>query len=193
MNFKFTAIDFETANGYRNSICQIGLAVFEDGVLTQQISRLVRPPDNFYWDRFVELHGITPEATESEPTFEKVWNDIKDLIVGQHVVAHNGMGFDFPVLKETLKHYRLPSPDFIAHDTYKLYKKNLFDLCRLHHIHLNHHDALSDAEACGQLFLKFLQSPNGDTYLKKMTTPSNLSSLPKALKTHHLIKSIKRR
>ncbi len=38
-----TCIDFETANSSRVSICAAGLAVFEDGELTETPYWLVRP------------------------------------------------------------------------------------------------------------------------------------------------------
>lgn len=37
----FTALDFETATGYRNSICQVGLLRVENGIITQEINILV--------------------------------------------------------------------------------------------------------------------------------------------------------
>lgn len=40
----FTAIDFETANGDRNSICQIGLIVYKNGISVAEIDLLVQPP-----------------------------------------------------------------------------------------------------------------------------------------------------
>lgn len=44
----FTAIDFETAQGYRWSICQVGLIRVENGIITKEINLLVQPPDNYY-------------------------------------------------------------------------------------------------------------------------------------------------
>ncbi len=43
MNNSFTAIDFETAQGKRWSICQVGLMRVENGVITEQLSLLVQP------------------------------------------------------------------------------------------------------------------------------------------------------
>jgi len=37
MTGNFTAIDFETAQGYRWSICQVGLVRVEQGVITNEI------------------------------------------------------------------------------------------------------------------------------------------------------------
>ena len=53
----FTAIDFETAHGKRWSICQVGIVQIEDGKIKGQLSVLIQPPDNFYWDRFIEKYN----------------------------------------------------------------------------------------------------------------------------------------
>ncbi len=37
----FTAIDFETAQGYRWSICQVGLVKVENGIFTDELNLLV--------------------------------------------------------------------------------------------------------------------------------------------------------
>lgn len=41
----FTAIDFETAQGYRWSICQVGFVRVENGIVIQEVDFLVQPPD----------------------------------------------------------------------------------------------------------------------------------------------------
>jgi DNA polymerase-3 subunit epsilon len=79
----FTAIDFETAHGKRYSICQVGLVRVENGMIKDQLSILVQPPKNFYWDRFIDIHGITPERTAKEPTFDKGWHYIEPFIANK--------------------------------------------------------------------------------------------------------------
>jgi len=106
----FTAIDFETAHGKRWSICQVGLVRVENGVITDELSILVQPPNNFYWDWFTGIHHITPEMTRNAPTFDKIWHLVEPFIKNQTVVAHNGFGFDFPVLAQTLQYYFLIYP-----------------------------------------------------------------------------------
>lgn len=150
----FTALDFETATGYRNSICQVGLVRVENGIITKEINLLVRPPDNFYWNRFTDIHGISFTNTLNSLSFALIWPEILPYIEQQNVVAHNGFGFDFPVLDTTLKYYNIPIPSYNKFCTYKIYKSNLSNLCKQQHIPLNHHDALSDARACAALFLR---------------------------------------
>lgn len=153
----FTAIDFETAQGYRWSICQVGLVRVENGIIIQEVDLLVQPPDNYYWPNFTEIHGISARDTKNAPTFNQVWHKILPFIVNQNVIAHNGFGFDFPVLDKTLEYYGLPTPDYNKFCTYKIYKSNLANLCQEHNIPLNHHDALSDARACAELYLRHLK------------------------------------
>ena len=147
----FTALDFETATGYRNGICQVGLVRVENGIITQEINLLVQPPDNYYWNRFTDIHGIAARDTLNALTFDKIWHQIAHYIKDQNVVAHNGFGFDFPVLDKTLFHYGLTIPNYNKFCTYTIYRSNLASLCEKYNIPLNHHDALSDARACGEL------------------------------------------
>lgn len=154
----FTAIDFETAQGYRWSICQVGLVRVVDGIITEEINILVQPPDNYYWYNFTEIHGISAADTATAPTFDKIWSTIAPYIKDQLVVAHNGFGFDFPVLAKTLEYYGMSNPEYQKQCTYKIYKSNLANLCKEHNIKLNHHDALSDARACATLYIKHLNN-----------------------------------
>lgn len=151
-----TAIDFETATGYRNSICQVGLVQIKNGIVIQEVDFLVQPPDNYYWNRFTDIHGISAKDTLNSPTFDQIWDQISPYIENQNVVAHNGFGFDFPVLDKTLFHYGLIIPNYTKFCTYKIYRSNLAILCEKYSIPLNHHNALSDARACGELYMKWL-------------------------------------
>jgi DNA polymerase-3 subunit epsilon len=158
----FTAIDFETAHGKRWSICQVGLVRVENGLITNELSILVQPPNNFYWDWFIGIHHITPEMTWNAPTFASVWPLFESFIKNQTVVAHNGFSFDFNVLAKTLEYYGLEVPEYEKHCTYRLYKDNLSSLCQRFEIELNHHEALSDARACAELFLRHYKIENHD-------------------------------
>ena len=151
----FTAIDFETAQGKRWSICQVGLVRIENGIITKTINKYVCPPDNYYFYRNLEIHGISPEHTRNAPNFSVVWNEIKPFIQNQTVVAHNG-AFDFSCLTQALDFYNVEHPEYEKKCTYKIYGQNLASLCAEYKIKLNHHDALSDALACAELYKKHL-------------------------------------
>lgn len=152
----FTAIDFETAQGSRWSICQVGLVRVEAGVVTRTLDLLVKPPENYFWQSFTAIHGISWRDTLDSPSFADVWLDFRDLIEGQNVVAHNG-AFDFTCLVRTLEYYKLPVPTFTRTCTYQIYRKGLAKACEEHGISLSHHQALSDAQACAELYLRHLK------------------------------------
>ncbi len=112
MSTTFTAIDFETAQHARNSICQVGLVRVEAGIIVHELSLLVQPPNNYFRADFTQIHGIVPADTARSPSFAGVWPKVEPYIAGQRVVAHNGFRFDFDVLRKTLGHYGLAVPIF---------------------------------------------------------------------------------
>ncbi|HEY8295919.1 MAG TPA: exonuclease, partial [Micrococcaceae bacterium] len=44
MGLEFTAIDFETANGFRGSPCAVGLSKVREGRIVDEAFWLMRPP-----------------------------------------------------------------------------------------------------------------------------------------------------
>ena len=158
----FTAIDFETATGYRNSACAVGIVSVQNGTIVDQFSALIRPPNNAYWGGNIAVHGIRPTDTANAPAFDELYPEIKKRLTGQVVVAHNE-SFDRSVLKNTMAHYSLDYSDLALPDrwecTVRIYRAKGFkpckrsDCCHRLGIELNHHEALSDALACARLYL----------------------------------------
>jgi DNA polymerase-3 subunit epsilon len=71
----FTSLDFETANYSPVSICAAGIAVFEDGKLTEPPYWLVRPPKGKGWflPEFTEnCHGLTRFDVQDAPEFSAI-------------------------------------------------------------------------------------------------------------------------
>lgn len=170
-NANFIAIDFETATTKRMP-CQIGIVVVKEGTIVEKISKLIQPPGNRYSDQCVKVHKITPEITKRSPTFDQVWNDIKSYFEGNFIIAHNA-SFDLDVLKKSLHAYNIPHPIFMGTScTYELSGMSLVDACNTYNIPLcSHHDGLCDAEACAQLFLKYL---NGE--INNIASKSNIEN-----------------
>lgn len=152
----FSALDFETATWSPASVCQVGIVRMEDGEIVEQINKLIQPPKNEYFYKNIEVHGIKPEDTKDAPLFEEVWFDIRHLIDDQVVVAHNA-DFDVNCLRSSLAYYDIAQPEFEVRCTRVIYRRGLAYLSKKYKIPLNHHDALSDANACAQLYLKHLQ------------------------------------
>ncbi|MEQ8906775.1 3'-5' exonuclease [Ekhidna sp.] len=151
----FSALDFETATWNPSSVCQIGIVRMEDGKVVEKVNKLIQPPKNEYFYKNIEVHGIKPDDTKDAPFFEEVWFDVRHLIEDQVVVAHNA-DFDVNCLRSSLAYYDLVQPDFEVRCTRVIYRRGLAYLSKKYKIPLNHHDALSDANACAQLYLKHL-------------------------------------
>lgn len=159
----FTAIDFETATGRRNSACAVGIVTVENGEIVDQYSTLIRPPNNEYSYWNIEVHGIRPADTANAPTFAELYPEFKKRLHGRTVVAHNE-SFDRSVLKHTMSHYGLDYGELSLTDrwecTMRIYRTKGFHSCKLSDccqrlsIELNHHEALSDALACARLYLR---------------------------------------
>ena len=78
----FAAIDFETANGKRTSVCSVGVVVVRGGEVTDTFYRLIRPRPNFYSRFTTAIHGLTYEDTADAPDFASVWREIEPRIAG---------------------------------------------------------------------------------------------------------------
>jgi len=157
----FTAIDFETATGYRSSACAVGIVTVENGKITEQYYSLIQPPGNQYWAGNICVHGIRPQDTADVPTFTELYPEIRERLAGRQLVAHNAP-FDRSVLQRTMGYYGLDHADLNLTGwdcTLRIYRSKGFQPCRLSDcctrlgIELNHHEALSDALACARLYM----------------------------------------
>ena len=157
----FTAIDFETANEQRNSICSVGLVVVRQGKITNKQNHLVKPKELRFTDINKRIHGISEEDVFNAPEFNSVWEQIQHLIDKQIVLAHNA-DFDVDVLKQTLNTYKLPHPTSkyictqkLAQETFSELKYyRLTDVAIHLGLNLTHHDSVSDATVSAEIGLK---------------------------------------
>lgn len=160
----FAAIDFETANFERSSVCSVGVVIVLDGKITDSFYSLIQPEPNYYNYRCMQVHGLCREDTDDAPVFPEVWAQIEPLIEGLPLVAHNSQ-FDEGCLKAVFKVYQMEYPDYIFYDT--LYaSRRTFRYLPNHQLHTvaaecgycleNHHHALADAEACAWIAKEIL-------------------------------------
>lgn len=157
----FTAIDFETATSFHP--CSVGIVTVENGIVVDEFVTLIQPPNNLYNPYTIQVHGIYPSDTARAKNFLQVFPEIQKRLQNRVVVAHNE-SFDRNVLLKSMDYYGLDYGNLnIASRwecTVKIYKAKgikptkLSDCCREMKIQLNHHEALSDARACAQLYLK---------------------------------------
>ena len=98
----FVAIDFETANASRSSVCSVGLVIVRDGIITDKIYELIKPEPNYYNYWNTRVHGLTNEDTDNSRVFPEVWDNIASKIEGLPLVAHNSP-FDSSCLRAVFK------------------------------------------------------------------------------------------
>lgn len=92
----FVAIDFETANMDKASVCQVGIAKVVNGEIVESTSWLVKPPTGLtaFEPRFISIHGITPRAVRrSGISWQESLRRISNIAGDLPFVAHN-IGFD---------------------------------------------------------------------------------------------------
>jgi len=161
---RFAAIDFETANWQRTSVCAVGVVVINQGKLEEQFYSLIQPAPNFYSRRNTEIHGLSRSDTEDAPVFPTVWREILPLVKGIPLVAHNSV-FDEGCLRAVHALYEMDYPDYRFYCTCRLARKYFKGLenYQLHTVSafcgfdlLHHHNALADAEAAAVIMQSIL-------------------------------------
>lgn len=159
----FAAIDFETANNERSSVCSVGIVIVRNGEIVDSFYSLISPEPNYYNYWCSQVHGLTREDTEDAPVFPEVWKQIEPLIEGLPLVAHNSP-FDESCLKAVFRVYQMDYPDYPFYCTCiasrRVWPQGRHNLdviaARCGYDLTHHHHALADAEACAAIALKIL-------------------------------------
>ena len=160
----FAAIDFETANYERSSVCSVGVVVVRDGEIVDTFYSLIQPEPNYYNYWCSQVHGLSREDTDDAPVFPDVWAQIEPMIEGLPLVAHN-KAFDEACLKAVFRTYQMDYPDYEFYDTLRATQRLMphLDNHQLHTVAAacgynlrNHHHALADAEACAWIARELL-------------------------------------
>lgn len=112
----FAAIDFETANECRTSICAVGVGIVRNGEVAEKFYSLIRPEPDYYRWFCMDVHGLCDEDIRNAPLFPEVWKKIEPFIEGLPLVAHNAR-FDEGCLRETHRAYGMEYPDCEFYDT----------------------------------------------------------------------------
>ncbi|HYF69471.1 MAG TPA: exonuclease domain-containing protein [Ohtaekwangia sp.] len=160
----FTALDVETANEARNSLCSIGIVKVKKGTIIREISHHIRPRNLRVSALNQQIHGLSERDLRTELELDHLWDSIRSFLENEVCVAHNAE-FDFNVLRESLQLYGLKLPNIKYMCSIKLAQEafpgeasyRLKDLASAFQLDLNHHNAMSDAKACAAITLRSLQ------------------------------------
>lgn len=171
----FVGIDFETLYSQRVSACSVGMVKYKDGQIVDKYYSLIRPPFEYPGKCGVALtwiHGFTEEMLKNERTFEEILSEMETFVEGLPLVAHNAC-VERACIRDTAEFYGITtSLDYNnIIDTYPLSKEieqlqgceitgsgthSLDAVCRRFNVTvMQHHNALDDAEMCGNLLLVF--------------------------------------
>ena len=159
----FAAIDFETANNERSSVCSVGIVIVRDGKIVDKFYSLIKPEPEYYNYWCSQVHGLSLDDTMEAPVFPDVWAQIEPMIEGLPLVAHN-KAFDESCLKAVFRVYQMDYPDYEFHCTCiasrKVWPEGPHNLdiiaARCGYDLEDHHHALADAEACAAIALQIL-------------------------------------
>lgn len=161
----FVALDFETADRGRDSACAIGLVRVEGGQIVHRLSCLIRPPRARF--EFTYVHNIRWSDVADQPTFGERWPIIAELLSGAEFIAAHNAAFDKGVLYACCQAHSIAQPRQafvctvkLARQTWNIRPTKLPNVCNFLGIELNHHDAMSDAEACARIVMASEQRLN---------------------------------
>ena len=161
----FVAVDVETANGSRTSICQIGVVSYSDGVEMERWCSLVNPECCFE-PMNIAVHGSRERDVVYSPCLPDIADELCRLMANRIVVCHSS--FDRTAFAGAFRRYDLPELNCIWLDTVRVARRawiefsgtggyNLSNLADKLGITFQHHDALEDARAAGEILLRAVQ------------------------------------
>ena len=155
----FNAIDVETANADRASICQIGIVHVHDGNIRDEWKTLLDPEDWFdSWN--VAIHGIDERAVRGAPTLPQVRDELRRRLRDSVLVSHTV--FDRTAFERAMNRYELEqlqvtwldSASIVRHVWPARYASRGWGLKKVARdlkIAFTPHDALEDARAAAQV------------------------------------------
>jgi DNA polymerase-3 subunit epsilon len=165
----FVALDVETANPDLASICQIGIVSFSDGTIVDKWCVFINPSDYFDpWN--VHIHGITAKQVKNAPDFRRIYPKLKSRIENKVVAIYTP--FDRVAVSRAIEKYALPPIDCqwldvarVVRRAWEKFRRNGYGLASVaaeFEISFEHHNALEDARAAGEILLRAIEHTGQD-------------------------------
>ena len=157
---EFVAVDVETANPDMTSICQIGLARYKDGSLTEDWKSYIDPQD-YFDDINIAIHGIDEGIVRGAPVLSDVSQEVYRFLDNNVAVCHTH--FDRVAIKQAFEKCRIRNAICVWLDSARVARRTwkefawggygLYNICTTLGYEFKHHDALEDAKAAGHILL----------------------------------------
>lgn len=190
----FVAIDVETANADIASICQVGIARYENGFLAEEWKSYI-DPETYFCGVNISIHGITEETVKGAPSFPQIYDKINQALAGRITVCHTP--FDRASIRKTVDKYNLTAPECTWLDSARVVRRawpdlfsksgyGLSNVCNYLGYEFGHHDALEDAKAAAHVLISAIKESDLDLdgWLKRVEKPisANTSTYDKRIK-----------
>ena len=158
---EYVAIDFEKLNDCQLSVCEVGVVFFKDGKEVESpYHSYINPVGDLNRNDWAKrnLSHISDEMLLKAPSYEKLFPILQQKIQNKILVVHS-KGADLNYIYHLEEHYHLPKLYSKWIDTNEIARSlgksnSLSELySQLFDTKLpEHHKALDDARACGQIF-----------------------------------------
>jgi DNA polymerase III subunit epsilon len=165
----FVAVDVETANADLSTICQIGVASFENGQIRAEWSSLIDPED-YFDDINIGIHGIDPRMVKGKPKLPEIAEVLRRLLNDKVTVSHTR--FDRISLGQAFTKYSIPPLETSWLDSARVARRTwkdfawkgygLGNVCKNIGYEYKAHDALEDAKAAGHVILAAIRDTGLD-------------------------------
>ncbi|MDE6189382.1 MAG: 3'-5' exonuclease [Clostridia bacterium] len=172
LNNKFVIFDLETTgtNTDTDAIIEIGAVKLEYGKIVEYYNTLVDPNRPIPLGAS-EVNHIYDSDVVNAPYIEDVLGYFIDYVKGYKLIAHNGNGFDFKILRRDCLKYNIEFKNELIDSLVEARRiltntrsHSLESLCRHYNIvNRNAHRAYEDAEATAKVFVKLMD----DSYSKE--------------------------
>jgi DNA polymerase-3 subunit epsilon len=184
-DYRFVAIDVETANGNRHSICQVGMAmVAHDGTIDTH-GFLVDPAEPFQTFNS-QLHGIDADMVRGSARFPAALQPVRAFLERHMLIQHSNfdkIAFDAACSRESVP--ELTSSWF---DSVRIARKawpelraygghGLGNLKKVLKLDFKHHDAVEDAWAAARVVL-LAEERTGQGFAELGATAASRSRFP---------------
>ena len=177
---EFVALDVETANADMSSICQIGIACYKEGSISDQWKSYIDPED--YFDPInISIHGIDESTVKGSPKLSDIANQIYRYLDDQVCICHTH--FDRVSIRQAFDKYEIRYPNCIWLDSARVARRTwedlawkgygLYNVCKSLGYEFAHHDALEDAKAAGHILITAIDQSGLDIdgWLKRVEQP----------------------
>jgi len=176
----FVALDVETANADMSSICQIGIACYSEGSLSEEWKSYIDPED--YFDTInISIHGIDESTVKGSPKLSDIASQIYKYLDNQVSVCHTH--FDRVAIRQAFDKYEIRYPNCTWLDSARVARRawedfawkgyGLYNVCKYLGYDFAHHDALEDAKAAGHILIAAVNQSRLDIdgWLKRVEQP----------------------